>query len=71
MTAPNLPDVANRVLRGVIDSLASAGLITGADARAIIELLGLGNAFFNSDASLEIDRLTVENEQLRAGNDTR
>ncbi len=63
----NIPDVARAILKGVIVSLANAGLITKADAEAIMVLLGLGNAFFDRDASLEIDRLTVENEQLRGG----
>ncbi len=65
MTVPNLPGAACQVLRGVVASLASAGLITNTDAQAIIEALGLRNAFFNTDASLEIDRLTIENERLR------
>lgn len=71
MNVPTLPDVARSVLRGVIASVANAGLITGADAEAITALLGLGVAFFDRDASREIDRLTVENEQLRAGSGTR
>mgnify|MGYP001600037841 CR=1 FL=1 len=71
MNVPILPDVARSVLRGVIASLANAGLMTRADAEAITALLGLGNAFFDRDASLEIDRLTAENEQLRTGGGTR
>lgn len=71
MTAPNLPDAAISVLRGVIGGLTSAGLITSTDAQAIIKLLALDNPFFNRDASLEIDRLTIENEKLRAGNNPR
>ena len=67
MTAPALPDVARSVLRGVISSLANAGLMTGADAEATATLLGLGISFFDRDASREIDRLTIENERLRAG----
>ena len=65
MSAPQLPDAAARVLQGVVTSLHSAGLITGADAKAVAELLDLRNAFFNLDASREIDRLTAENERLR------
>lgn len=44
MNAPNLPDVARSIIKGVITSLATAGLITGADAENLIALLGLTDA---------------------------
>lgn len=67
MIAPKFPEVARSILRGVIGSLANAGIATTADAEAAMRLLGLGDSFFDCDASREIDRLTVENERLRAG----
>ena len=67
MSAPKLPDVARSLLKGVVASLANAGLITGADAAAIMLLLGLGDSFIDRDASREIDRLTFENERLKNG----
>jgi hypothetical protein len=42
--APNLPDVARSIIKGVITSLATARLITGVDAEHLIALLGLRNA---------------------------
>ena len=44
MNAPNLPDVARSILKGLIVSLANAGLITGADSEQLIALLGLADA---------------------------
>ena len=67
--APTLPDAARSVLRAVIVSLANAGLMTNADAEVIVSLLSLGATFFDTDASREIDRLTVENERLRVRGD--
>ena len=43
-TAPSLPDVARSILKGLILSLANAGLITGADVEQLIALLGLADA---------------------------
>lgn len=71
MSAPNFPEVARSVLRGVIGSLANAGIATTADAEAAMHLLGLGDSFIDRDASREIDRLTIENERLRAGSGTK
>lgn len=71
MNTPNLPDVARSVLKGVITSLANAGLITGVDAEAIMTLLHLGDSFFDRDSSLEIDRLNIELERLRAAGGTK
>jgi hypothetical protein len=44
MNAPNLPDVARGLLKGLIVSLASTGLISQADADNVIALLGLHDA---------------------------
>jgi hypothetical protein len=44
MKAPNLSDVARAALKGMIVSLANAGLVTGADAEKLIEMLELGDA---------------------------
>lgn len=44
MTPPTLPDVARSILKGAIVSLASAGLITAADAECLLRLLGLADA---------------------------
>ena len=43
-TAPTLPDVARSILKALIVSLASTGLISRADAECLIALLGLGDA---------------------------
>jgi len=71
MSTPNFPEIACSILRGVIGSLASAGVVTPADAEVAMRLLGLGDSFIDRDASREIDRLTVENERLRAGSGTK
>lgn len=44
MSAPILPDVARSVIKGLISSLANAGLILPADAERLIALLDLGGA---------------------------
>lgn len=44
MNVPNLPDVARSVLKGAIVGLASAGLVSPADAEHLIALLGLEDA---------------------------
>lgn len=44
MSAPNLPDVARSLLKALIVSLASAGLMSKADADNVIALLGLRDA---------------------------
>ena len=44
MSAPNLPDVARAILKALIVSLASAGLMSQADADNVIALLGLRDA---------------------------
>ena len=44
MNATNLPDVARSVLKALIVSLASTGLMSQADADNIIALLGLHDA---------------------------
>ncbi len=44
MSAPTLPDVARSILKGCIVSLASAGLITGADAEFLLTILHLRDA---------------------------
>lgn len=44
MSAPNLPDVARGLIKGLIVSLASTGLISQADADTVITLLGLRDA---------------------------
>ena len=42
--APNLPDVARSILKALIVSLASTGLMSQADADNVIALLGLRDA---------------------------
>jgi len=42
--APDLPDSMRSLLKGFIVSLANAGLITAADADALMRLLKLGDA---------------------------
>jgi len=44
MNAPNLPDVARSLLKGMIFSLATVGLITSADAEQLISILKLTDA---------------------------
>jgi uncharacterized protein YutE (UPF0331/DUF86 family) len=44
METPNLPDVARTILKGLIVSLAHAGVITGAEAENLRALLGLRDA---------------------------
>jgi hypothetical protein len=44
MSAPRLPDVAAAILKGLIISLATTGLISQADADNIIAVLGLEDA---------------------------
>ena len=44
MNSPQLPDVARSLLKGLIVSLATTGLVTPADAENLISLLGLGDA---------------------------
>ncbi len=44
MNAPNLPDVARSIIKGLIVSLATAGLITSTDAENLLALLGLSDA---------------------------
>jgi hypothetical protein len=44
MKPANLPDTAGAILKSVVVALANAGLITGADAEALISLLGLSDA---------------------------
>lgn len=41
---PNLPDVARGILKAVIVSLATTGLISNATAENLISLLGLRDA---------------------------
>ena len=41
---PNLPDVARSLLKALIVSLASTGLLSQADAQNVIALLGLQDA---------------------------
>ena len=43
MSAPNLPDVARSLLKGLIVSLANTGLMSQADADNVIALLGLSD----------------------------
>lgn len=42
--APTLPDVARSILKGMIVSLATTGLISQADAEHLIALLDLADA---------------------------
>lgn len=42
--APNLPDVARSILKALICSLATTGLITNADAENLLALLELRDA---------------------------
>ena len=44
MTAKNLPDAARTILKGVIMSLANAGVIANTDAENLIAALGIGDA---------------------------
>lgn len=44
MTALNLPDVARSLIKALIVSLASTGLMSAADAENVIALLGLRDA---------------------------
>lgn len=44
MKAPTLPDVARSLLKALIVSLASTGLMSAADAENVIALLGLQDA---------------------------
>ncbi len=44
MNAPKLPDVARSILKALIVSLASTGLMSQADADNVIALLGLKDA---------------------------
>ncbi len=44
MNAPNLPDVACSILKALIVSLASTGLLSQADADNVIALLALADA---------------------------
>ena len=44
MNAPNLPDVARGIIKGLIVSLSNTGLISQADADNVIALLGLRDA---------------------------
>ncbi len=44
MNAQNLPDVARSLLKALIVSLASTGLMSQADADNVIGLLGLQDA---------------------------
>jgi hypothetical protein len=41
---PNLPDVSRSILKALVVSLASTGLLSQADAENIITLLGLRDA---------------------------
>ena len=41
---PNLPDVARAILKAVIVSLATSGIISSADAENLIALIGLHDA---------------------------
>jgi hypothetical protein len=41
---PTIPDVSRSVIKGMICTLANAGLITDADAQNLIHYLGLGDA---------------------------
>ena len=42
--APNLPDMAGSILKAMICSLATTGLITSADAENLLALLSLRDA---------------------------
>jgi hypothetical protein len=44
MSTPSLPDVARAILKALIVSLASTGLVSQADADNMIALLGLHDA---------------------------
>ena len=44
MAAPDLPDAARGIIKALIVSLASTGLISNADAECLIALLGLRDA---------------------------
>jgi hypothetical protein len=44
MRAPFLPDIARSLLKGLIVSMASAGVITSADAEHLIGVLDLRDA---------------------------
>jgi len=44
VNCPDLPDVARKIIKGVIVALADGGFITNANAQEIIALLGLADA---------------------------
>jgi hypothetical protein len=44
MNTPNLPEIARSILKAVIVSLATTGLITNADAEHLVAFLSLGDA---------------------------
>jgi len=44
MTAPDLPEVARSIIKGLTVALANGGFITNANAQELIALLGLANA---------------------------
>lgn len=44
MTPPTLPDVARSIIKAVVVSLATTGLISQVDADNLIDLLGLDDA---------------------------
>ncbi len=44
MRPPKLPDTARQVLKGLIVSFGTAGIIRAADAELLIRYLGLGDA---------------------------
>ena len=44
MRRPKLPDTACQVLKGLIVSLGTAGIISAADAEHLLRYLGLGDA---------------------------
>jgi hypothetical protein len=44
MKAPKLPDTARQVLKGLIVSLGTAGIISSADTEHLLRYLGLADA---------------------------
>jgi hypothetical protein len=44
MKAPKLPETARQVLKGLIVSLGTAGIICGTDAEHLLRYLGLADA---------------------------